>query len=793
LELSVKWANVNLGAESEGAGGDFYRWGATVPYRNVTQQYLTAKDITPESGYDIVTNLWGENYRMPTKAEYQELIANTTTTWTTRNGYKGYLFTSNKENYTDRSIFIPASGYYYDTYHNDWNANADYWTSTVNGSGSAYDLNFTSAGYWDDGVPSHGKHHGFSVRAVQDHLAYLETCNIGRNVKNDVEIDTLKAYVKTISGTPVNVGFEYSENADMTDAVRTLPISVSKGYFSYPLSSGLQKGKVYYYRAYATDDNINYQYGKVFHFELLDYVDLGLPSGTLWATINVGANASECYGDYFAYGETKPKDSYTQANSLTYNKEQGYNIAGTEFDAATVNWGQLWCSPTKDQFEELRNSSNCSWQDVTINGYNCIKITSKITGYTDNYILIPKGGRMDGTSYTASPGDHCVYAPSTRYSTTDCYDFYARSYNDHWIGSNRKFYGYPMRPVMMKGVQSLVNGVMAKVKTEGIDWQWNGDNTTAAVKLIGNVMLSGSVAYSFGFVIGSMQDVEATTPDVANEVTVNSKDADNRFEYTMPSYDGTQKFFRAFLKVGDQYYFGDIKTITAADLLAADFRSDGTAFNGTFTPFTTATKNGTANVAYNAEHHRYEADFSANAFNGLPNYWYSFYYNDGITYGDFWNRLADGHSLEVFLKAPEATSNEGESNAFASYETGGSGLGIRGKQIYTQVYANNQYYDLQAGSMTDVGGWERYYHVVAVWDKANGKFQLYVDGVNKREKTTAGDFRLPSDGSRYYLIGAEPGGSSAYSAWNGKVVYARIYDAALTSDQVLTLYRMNSK
>ena len=63
LGLSVKWANVNLGAENEGAGGLCYRWGALEPYRNTKQQYIISSDLTAEGGHDMVSNMWGNTYR----------------------------------------------------------------------------------------------------------------------------------------------------------------------------------------------------------------------------------------------------------------------------------------------------------------------------------------------------------------------------------------------------------------------------------------------------------------------------------------------------------------------------------------------------------------------------------------------------------------------------------------------------------------------------------------------------------------------------------------------------------
>ena len=115
------------------------------------------------------------------------------------------------------------------------------------------------------------------------------------------------------------------------------------------------------------------------------FVDLGLPSGTLWAICNVGADTPEGYGDYFAWGETQPKSSYSWSNyqychgsenTLTkycFNLIYGYNSFTDnlttllpEDDAATVNWGEDWRMPTRQEWEELFNNTSYSW--ITLNG-----------------------------------------------------------------------------------------------------------------------------------------------------------------------------------------------------------------------------------------------------------------------------------------------------------------------------------------------------------------------------------------------------------------------------------------
>ena len=122
-------------------------------------------------------------------------------------------------------------------------------------------------------------------------------------------------------------------------------------------------------------------------------VDLGLPSGTLWADRNVGADSPEDYGDYFAWGETEPKSTYDwstykwckgfTSKSLTKyctNSSNGYNgftdgktSLDLSDDAATANMGSYWRMPTYAELQELKNK--CNWKWITQNGVNGYKVT----------------------------------------------------------------------------------------------------------------------------------------------------------------------------------------------------------------------------------------------------------------------------------------------------------------------------------------------------------------------------------------------------------------------------------
>ena len=149
-----------------------------------------------------------------------------------------------------------------------------------------------------------------------------------------------------------------------------------------------------------------------------EYIDLGLPSGTLWATCNIGANVPEEYGDYFAWGEITSKEVYEQKNykyydtvSRTYTKyteRDGLVTLTPNDDAATAKWGTEWRMPTYEEGYELLRF--CNLKITSSNGINgCL-----VTGPNGSSIFFPAGGWCSGSSNNKC-GQSGVYWIGTLY------------------------------------------------------------------------------------------------------------------------------------------------------------------------------------------------------------------------------------------------------------------------------------------------------------------------------------------------------------------------------------------
>ena len=145
LGLSVKWASVNIGATLPADYGNYYAWGETTTKdsyysgNSVTYGDSSIGDFSGNATYDVATANWGGTWRMPTEAEFRELINNCTWTWTTQENSNGRTIRGYKvKGSTGNSIFLPAAGFRFSTFLLGAGPNGNYWSSSPNASRSYY-------------------------------------------------------------------------------------------------------------------------------------------------------------------------------------------------------------------------------------------------------------------------------------------------------------------------------------------------------------------------------------------------------------------------------------------------------------------------------------------------------------------------------------------------------------------------------------------------------------------------------------------------------------------------------
>ena len=483
LPSGTLWANMNVGASSPEDYGDYFAWGETEPYAengkttfdwstykwcngsdNTMTKYCSSRSYGNNGFSDDNTELdpgddaayvnWGPAWRMPSLEQFDELMNSsyTITEWTTQNGVKGRLITSNSNG---NSIFLPVAGNRDNSSLGHVDFSGFYWSRTLY-SGSpncAWNLYFSQS---QDLMRSKaGRYNGFSVRPVRfseisvevssSSLSFVslggsEQVSINCNGSWTASSSESWCAVSPASGTgDGSLTITVSENTS-TDS-RSATVTVTADALTRTITV-TQNGKA----AGNTPAGVT-------------AVDLGLPSGTLWANMNVGASSPEDYGDYFAWGETEPyaengKTTFdwstyfdTNDNGSTFNK---YNNNGgltelkPEDDAAYVNWGPAWRMPSQEQFEELINSNYTTTEWTTQNGVNGRLITSNSNG---NSVFLPAAGARPGSFLfdAGSGGDYWSRTLNSEYPDR-AWGLYFHSssvYTDYGF----RYYGFTVRPV----------------------------------------------------------------------------------------------------------------------------------------------------------------------------------------------------------------------------------------------------------------------------------------------------------------------------------------------------------
>ena len=337
-----------------------------------------------------------------------------------------------------------------------------YWSSSTYAyaEADASSIWFDNAEVSTDGAG--GRSNGYAVRLVCQSNPRIRTISV-------INVTTTGATVSVevdCTGTTVpdrGICFNITGNPQLSDGYT--PSGTGTGSFSVTLT-GLQPNTTYYVRSFAHVGG-SYRFGNILTFTTPDdgsngheYVDLGLPSGLLWATCNVGATNPEDYGDYFAWGETEPKDTYNwstyqycngSSSTLTkYCNSSSYGYNGfvdnintlfPEDDAATANWGGNWRMPTQEEWQELLDNTTVTW--TTQNGVN----GRLFTATNGNSLFLPAAGyRYDSSLYDA--GSYGNYWSSSLYTDYPIGTWYLYFSSDYYgMDYDGRRYGQSVRPV----------------------------------------------------------------------------------------------------------------------------------------------------------------------------------------------------------------------------------------------------------------------------------------------------------------------------------------------------------
>ena len=481
LSSGLLWATCNVGAENPEDYGDYFAWGETETkdtydwstYKWCNGTYTTQTKYCVSSSYGIIDNKtvldadddvahvqWGDYWRMPTKAEQDELRIECTWTWTQVKGVDGYKVTGSNGNF----IFLPASGV---RKNSDLYVGTEgyYWSSSLytSSSSDAYYVYIYLNGFYREG---YDRCYGRSVRPVWSEPVAVESVTLSSSKLTLIKDATAKLTATVSPSNAANKALNWS-SSDGTVAI------VNENGVVTAIKAGI---------ATITASSVN---GKqdtctltVTDVPTHTYVDLGLPSGLLWATCNVGAENPEDYGDYYAWGETEPYYKEENAQSTAFDiwksgKSSGYDwpsykwcnglydtqtkyctnynfgtvdnktVLDLEDDVAHVQWGANWRMPTYDEMDELKN--NCAWKWTQVNGV----YGRKVTGPNGASIFLPAAGYRDNSYLdVGSDGDYWSSSLNTNYSS-HAFSLGFRSGDVGWRDYGR-CYGRSVRPVCTK-------------------------------------------------------------------------------------------------------------------------------------------------------------------------------------------------------------------------------------------------------------------------------------------------------------------------------------------------------
>lgn len=458
------WATCNIGANSPEDKGDYFAWGETVPKKSFTwsnlkyceggdgeffTKYVNLRNfgtidnrsvLSPED--DAATVLWGADWKIPTKEQFYLLYDKCELKETTVNGKQCIQIIGPNGN----SIYLPTSGYY-DNQKYVTNRSC-YWTANLSRVTTPNAvLAYTYHGTYGD------LHYDYDAGA-----RYLGAAI--RPVRKKTLIEEIS--VKLVGIAPTAQVYVDGKNVGKASNVKSLSVGTH--------IIRTVAGKIVTEKAICVESAKDNQVFDLKNNDLgvgkIDghyYVDLGLPSGTLWATCNIGCKYQEDLGGYYAVAETVQKEKCTwdnlkycthpsegllskYVNNAKFGTVDNKKTIEAQDDAAYVNWGSNWRIPTYEQFKELVDNCRKIWiipERGNINGiHGCYFI-----GKNGKSIFLPAAGMV--RDYGKSKQDvYGFYSTSSINNGADAWYYFFSEHSRDCKFSTGRCYGRSIRPVV---------------------------------------------------------------------------------------------------------------------------------------------------------------------------------------------------------------------------------------------------------------------------------------------------------------------------------------------------------
>ena len=432
LPSGLKWAAYNVGATKPEGYGNYYAWGeiktkTSYSSSNYLNNGKQMNDISGNSKYDAATANWGGNWRMPTKAEINELVTKCTWTWTTQNGVNGYNI---KSKTNANSIFLPAAGYRHNTSHYDVGEDGRYWSSTPVEDDNIYKYNIVlfAANY---GVNSaFNRIFGAPVRPVfggnftgpeeqpEDEPEEPEivlptvTTNSVTNITSNSA--TCGGNVTSGNGTVSARGICWSETSEpKINNLYSEESNEGTGIGSFTSSmTNLKANTTYYVRAYATNE-AGTSYGAQKSFTTLgEEPEIVLPTVTTNSVTNITSNSATCGGNVTSDGNGTvtargicwSETSEPKINNL-YSEESNEGTGTGSFTSSMTN---LKANTTYYVRAYATNEAGTSYGDVK--SFKTLPSTGIANGHDWVDLGLPSGLKWATCNVGAnSPEDYGKY------------------------------------------------------------------------------------------------------------------------------------------------------------------------------------------------------------------------------------------------------------------------------------------------------------------------------------------------------------------------------------------------